>query len=143
MDKSLNIFLINDKVRAVEAIYEKYDAARHSTKPRPELFKTFDKAIKVDDLVVVETDNTNGRFGMTVVKVTAVDVEPDFEASGVKARWIVQKVEDAAYREVVEKEEAAHEVIKSAKRTAKREELAEQLMLHNGKIKSLPIYDKG
>ena len=68
MNYSTAIFLINNHARALKVTYE--DGAN------PEIVKTLDQTIKLDDYVVVETDT---RHKMTVVKVVETDVDFDLE----------------------------------------------------------------
>ncbi len=78
MNYTTAVFLINDKARALRGTYE---AGEHA--PRA-LFKTFDPAIKKDDLVIVPTGT---RHNMTVVKIVEEDVEIEIETD--QPVWIV------------------------------------------------------
>jgi hypothetical protein len=62
------VFLINDSIRAVTCTYE------NDGKRVP--FKTLDKTIAVDDIVVVPSGT---RHGMTTCKVVEVDSDVDYD----------------------------------------------------------------
>ena len=80
MHKSLDVFILSGDVRGIMACYEPNGTSA--------LFKTFDEDIAVDDYIVVET---NTRHNMTVVQVTAVDVEPDYN-DDTPVKWVINKV---------------------------------------------------
>ena len=88
MHDSNRIFLASDTVRAVKAIFE-VDTNNQPTAKR-EFFKTFNKLIKVGDLVNVETST---RHGVSVVKVVEVDVDIDVE-SNEQTRWIIGAIDN-------------------------------------------------
>jgi hypothetical protein len=79
VDNSKIVFLINDQARAIMATYEPGAPA--------EMFKTLDDSISVNDLVVVQSTT---RHMMTVVKVTAVDVDVNFDST-TPLKWIVPR----------------------------------------------------
>lgn len=117
MNYSTAVFLINDHVRAIEVSYEQGG--------KPGVFKTLDATIKKDDLVVVPTST---RYNFTVAKVTAVDVDVDYDRQEDMA-WIVSPPIDlAAHRQVIEQEKVAVEAVKSAVTRKKREELSLALL---------------
>lgn len=84
MNFSTAVFLINDKARAIKAVYEPHDGVKQTT------FKTLDPDIKKDDLVVVATGT---RHGFTVVKVVETDLSIDFKDK-TEMCWIVSKLVD-------------------------------------------------
>lgn len=128
MNKSTIVLLINDSARAIKAIYE--------TGHAPSVFKTLDQFIKVDDLVVVET---NTRHGMTVVKVTEVDIDVDFDSTG-EVNWVIQKVDADAHKALLRQEDEAIAAVNSAERRRKKEQLRESLFAdHQERLKSLAI----
>ena len=130
MNYSTAVFLINPNARAILATYEAGDNA-----PRT-MFKTFDPAIKVNDLVVVPTQT---RHGFTVVKVVAVDVDVDFD-SPVKVDWVAARVDLASYADVLTQEAQAIRMMQSAEARKKRNELAAALMADQADtIMALPI----
>lgn len=129
MNYTTAVFLINSDVRAIKCSYEPEKLPAY-------IFKTLDKTIQVDDLVVVPTDT---RHGMTVVKVTEVDVDPDFD-SDIQMKWVVSKVDQAAYATILSREAEAVTVIKSAEKTKKRNELRDAMLADSSEaLKALPI----
>lgn len=128
MNNSTIVLLINDTARALRATYED----GHT----PSLFKTLDQAIAVDDLIVVET---NTRHGMTVCKVTEVDIDVDFDAAG-DVKWVVHKINASAYQSILEQEKEAIAAVHSAERRRKKEQLRESLFAdHQERLKALAI----
>ena len=126
MNFSTAIFLMNDHVRAIMVTYEAHEGA-----PRT-MFKTFDKSIKADDIVVVPTDT---RHKMTAVKVVEVDVQPDLE-SDVKVNWIIGRVNVENAMQISAIEEAAIQQIRDAEKLKKKNELQaslKALLESNGK----------
>lgn len=134
MNYSTAVFLINDAARAIYATYEA------ETSAKKELFKTFDKTIKVDDLIIVPTDT---RHKMTVCKVVEVDVDFDLETAQT-VKWVIDKVSLAAFHKTLDQENVAIEAIKSAELRKKREELRTALFAdHAAKLKELDIAHAG
>ena len=128
MNNSTIVLLINDSARAVKATYED----GHS----PALFKTLDQTIAVDDLIVVETST---RHGMTVVKVTEVDIDVDFD-SAADVKWVVHKIDASAYKSILEQEKEAIAAVHSAERRRKKEQLRDSLFAdHQERLKALAI----
>lgn len=134
MNYSTAIFLINDKVRALTAIYEAEIAVG---KPVPRtMFKTFDQSIKKDDLILVPT---NTRHNITVCKVVEVDVEVDLESFTV-IDWVISTVDKSDYERMLGMEQVAIDTIKSAEKNRKREALRKSLMADSeSKLLALPI----
>jgi hypothetical protein len=129
MNYSTAVFLINDAVRAITCKYEPDDRAKDST------FKTMDASIKVDDLVIVPTST---RHGFTVVKVTAVDLDVDFDCPTQMA-WVVGKVDVSGYEVTLAQEQEAISAIHSAERNRKRAELKNALLADVSGLKTLAI----
>lgn len=128
MNNSTIVLLINDNARAIKATYEDGHA--------PGIFKTLDQTIAVDDLIVVET---NTRHGMTVCKVTEVDVDVDFDATA-EVKWIVHRIDASAYNDILEQEKDAIAAVHSAERRRKKEMLRDSLFAdHQEKLKALSI----
>jgi hypothetical protein len=137
MNYSTAVFLINDKIRAVKVSYED-----KTTTPRADeyTYKTLDQSLKKDDLVVVPTKT---RHKMTVCRVTEVDVEVDYDSS-VEMKWIVDKVDNAAYEALLAQEAQAIKEMRDADAKSKKEALQEKLFKHNlDKIKALPMASMG
>lgn len=134
MNYSTAVFLINDAARAIYATYESDPNAKR------ELFKTFDKSIGVDDLIIVPTDT---RHKMTVCKVVEVDVDFDMEQPA-PVKWVIDKVSLANFHKTLDQEAVAIEAIKSAELRKKREELRVALFAdQSAKLKELDIAKAG
>jgi hypothetical protein len=88
MDSSKIVFLINDQVRLIKVNYEPNDKPAPG-EVRSYQFKTLDQTIRVDDLVIVETGT---RHGLTVCKVTEVDLDVDFN-DGISLKWAFARVD--------------------------------------------------
>ena len=123
MNYSTAIFLINPKVRAIQAIYEPDTDQRKY--PRC-TFKTFDQSIQVGDYILVPTET---RHKMTVNKVVEIDVEPDLETPQ-QINWVIGTVDRSMYEEVLASEAKEIELMKAAEKTHAREELRKKMMAH-------------
>lgn len=133
MNQSLAIFLVNDAARAIYAIY---DPETEKTNKARTMFKTFDKSIKVDDLIVVPTTN---RVGMTVVKVTEVDAKPDYDSTCI-VQWVVARVDRHAYEVCLSREGDMLKIVQEAEESHKREELRAKLFAHSeAQVRGLSI----
>jgi|TARA_R110000851_G_scaffold17651_1_gene55800 hypothetical protein len=137
--KSLLVFLIDDSVKAIRAVYEKVneptaiapmpmaygqDDPHSSPKLRGYLFKTHSADHKVGDLLVVPTDT---RHGFTVVKVVEIDAEPDMDAQHA-IKWVVGKVDTATYFDIVEQELSIIDTVAKAELKTKRDNLRKTLL---------------
>lgn len=128
MKQSLIVFLINDTVRAIKARYEETGAET--------IFKTLDQTIKVDDFAVVQSGT---RHGMTVVKVSSVDVDIDLE-SNVDVSWVVQKIDMANFNVTLDQEARAISAVQAAEKARKRDELRKSLFAnHENTIAALEL----
>jgi hypothetical protein len=128
MDNSRIVFLINDTVRAVLAQYEEH--GKH------EMFKTFDQNLKVGDMAVVQSGT---RFGMTTVKITAVDVDVNFDST-TPIHWVVQAVDKPAFDAILAQEAQAISAVQAAELRRKKEELrATMFKDHEASIKALAL----
>lgn len=136
MNYSTAIFLISDDVRAVKATYEKWKD-HEEDKKHSYIFKTLEQGLKVGDYVVVETDT---RHGMTICKISEIDVEPDYDSS-YDLKWVVAKVNKEAHDKLLEQEKTAIERVKKAEKTRKRKELRANMMEDAEEdIKKLELY---
>lgn len=111
MNKTTIVFLINDSVRAIKATYD--------SGASPELFKTLDQSIKVDDLIVVQSST---RHEMTVCKVTEVDVEIDLDSPALM-KWAIQRVNVDALNDLLAQEDQAIAKVNSIEKRKKKEAL--------------------
>lgn len=103
MNHHTAVLVIKPGVRLVRGLYE--HGGNHA------VFKTTDKELKVDDYVVVETGT---RWGMTVMKITDVDVEIDMN-SDKKIGWVVGRVNMITYEELKDLEACAIDMMERAK----------------------------
>ncbi|GIT90122.1 hypothetical protein JANAI62_03950 [Jannaschia pagri] len=131
MNTSTIVFLINDHARAIEAVYEEG--------AKVELFKTLDPSIAVDDLIVVQSGT---RHKMTVAKVTAVDVNVNFDSPTI-VKWAVQRVDTPAFTEILQSESDAISAVQAAERRRKKEELRKTMFAdHEASIAALKLTDR-
>lgn len=133
MNQSLAIFLVNESVRAIYAIYE---ADTEKTKAARTMFKTFDDTIKANDLVIVPTET---RHGMTVCKVVEVDAKVDYD-SHEPVKWIVGKVDRHSYEVCLSREGDMLKIVTEAEESHKRRELRDKIFAHaEDKVSNLSI----
>lgn len=116
MNYSTAILVMNPDTRCVKVIYEP-DTEQH--KQTREMFKTFDKTLKVDDFVVVPT---NTRFNLTVCKIVDVDSDDWMDASK-EMGWVVGRVDMADANKVKAWEAKAIEELKDSEKRKRRREL--------------------
>ena len=122
------VLILNDACRVVKAQYEEDAPA--------EYFKTFDPDVAEDDLVVVETSSC---WGMTVVKVTEVDVTIDYKAPP-PVRWIVHRIDHDRYDELLEQERVAIDAVNRSEQENERKRLKAQMKKdHEEAIAALAI----
>lgn len=117
------IFLINDDVRCIVAIYEDDNALTGKKAPR-EYFKTFDKSIAVDDLILVPTST---RHNVAVCKVVEIDVEIDLDHPPEDVRWIIGTVDLSGYLATAAAEKTALDSIRKAEKQHSRKVLQEKM----------------
>lgn len=131
------LLMYPDKVRAIKVTYEKDTETKKAVSY---VYKSFDKDIKVGDYVVVPTST---RHGMTVCKVSEVDIQVDLEDTRLEVKWIVSRVDNHTYEEVLSWETKVLATVREAQAKKKREELRKNLEESlNGalsEIKALPM----
>lgn len=131
MDNSRIVFLINDQARAVMGTYEDNAAA--------EMFKTMDPAVAVGDLVAVESTT---RHRVTVVKVTAIDVDVNFDAT-TPLKWIVQRLNMPAFNAIIASESQAISAVQAAELRRKKDELRKTMFAdHEASIAALTLTNR-
>lgn len=116
MNYSTAILVMNPDARCVKVIYE--PDTLHTKAPR-ELFKTFDKTIKVDDFVVVPSST---RHNITTCKVVEVDVD-DWMDTGKSIGWVIGRIDLADAEKVKNWEATAIEALKDAEKRKRRREM--------------------
>ena len=137
MNYSKSVFLINNKVRAINVNYDNERIHGSPDKYKSVYtFKSLDPTIKKDDLVIVPTDT---RHGFTVVKVVDTDVDVNFD-DPIEFKWIAGKFDRADFDLILSQEAEAIAKIRSAEANKKRKELRDALLADQlDSIKALPI----
>lgn len=137
VNKSLAVLLLDvPGLRAVTCSYEGLDPKTLQPQDTPVLFKTFERDLKVGEIVVVPTKT---RVGFTCVQVAALDVEVDYESTK-EVGWIVGKFDASGYAGIVAKENQIIEAVKAADKKARQNEIKKRL-LGNVDPNSLPVID--
>ena len=98
-------FFASDDVRAIKCIFVETQGNYPSgvQKDKKYTYKTFDKDLKVDDLVVVQCTGPSNYFGYCVVKV--VEVDADILLSGnLEYKWIVSKFDLTEFEDTLKTE---------------------------------------
>ena len=126
MNYSTAILLINPACRAIMAIYEPDPPNDLAKRSKRQLFKTFDRSIKVGDIAMVPSTT---RHMVTTVKVTDVDVEWDVHSCE-EVKWVVGVIDQAEYISLKSQEEAAINQIKESEKTFERNELKKKMFAH-------------
>ncbi len=116
MNYSTAILVMNPDARCVKVIYE---PDTDHTKQTREMFKTFDKTLKVGDFVVVPTST---RFNLTVCKIVEVDID-DWMDTSKDLGWVVGRVDMADAEKVKAWEADAIQGLKDAEKRKRRREM--------------------
>lgn len=126
---STAVMLFNENIRAIRCEYENGSSQT--------VFKTLDKTIEVDDLVIIPTGT---RHNMTVVKVVEVDYDIDIE-DDTAVSFIVGKVHIKAYDQILEQEKIWISALKAGEKKRKRDELEKSMrgLYADSGIESLEI----
>ncbi len=135
MNYSTVIFLLDDEIpiRAMRVSYE--ENGRKDT-----IKKTLDQDLKVEDFVLVETGT---RYGATVCKIAAADVEVDLE-SDEEIGWIFAKADMEALENIKAMERSMINTVKEGEKKRKKEALKESLggaVQENLKAIAAPVID--
>jgi hypothetical protein len=118
---SLLSTLTSDEVTIVGAVFDG-EPGPYREKPKVYHFKTTIKDLAVDDLVVAETAGANASFGLAVVKIVALNVEPDYN-TGMTFKWLVSKVDLKGFEELKEAEAKLISSVKTAQKQTKKQQL--------------------
>ena len=135
------ILLFNKNIRAISTIYDLEPEPGHQ-KPlaKRTIYKTLDPDIQKDDLVIIPTDT---RYKMSVVKVVETDVEiDDYESPG-EIKWIIGVVDRTSFDKSVAMEQRGVELMRSAEKRRKREELQTAILKDNPDFANLQIVQAG
>lgn len=123
MNSSKIVFIVNEAARLIQCSYD----GERALDVKSYQFKTLDQTIKVDDLVVVETKT---RHGYTIVKVTEVDVDVDFDDT-VELKWAFSPINLDAITELKQAEQAAIDKVRAIELKKKREALRQAMFADN------------
>lgn len=130
-NSSTVLFLVNDDLKAVRVSYEESNRSVETIK------KTFLPDLKVGDYVLVETET---RWGATVCRVSALDVEVDFNSSA-KIGWVFAKIDMAELDTLKEEERRALSIITEARKREAKANLRKTILAQCGdELKALPSY---
>lgn len=133
MNYSSAVMIIKPEIRAIRTSYE---PGKDGKDPPSFVFKTIDETIKKGDYVVVPTDT---RWGFTVNKVEAVDVDVDFD-SDVILKWILNKVDVEGNKQTITEEGKWVLALQESEKRKRREELRKQLIeTHGDEVNHLMI----
>jgi hypothetical protein len=133
MNYSTAVILINPNIRAVLGQYE--------NNTTPTTFKTTDADLVVGDIAVVESTT---RWGLTTVKITAVDADVDFDST-TQVGWVVSKVPVTTHETLKTMEAAAIDLIKKGELRKRREDIKKNTLdaYSAGEIDNLAIAKLG
>lgn len=95
-------------------------------------FKTKEK-LKIGDLVVVESPRD---FRFALAKVVQLDTPLELN-SGLKYKWVVQKVDLDSFEELLEKEKELIKTVSKMETQSKRQKMREVLGLSNVELPKL------
>ena len=132
MNLSTAIMLVNKSVRACKVEYD--PEIKYNNNPIV-TYKTLDPDLAKGDYVIVPTST---RHGMTVCKVTEIDVRVDFN-SPVEYKWIIGKVDKKAYDDILAQEGIVLDRVAQAEENRIRKELAESMGLDQVTLTDLDI----
>ena len=139
MDASKLVFLLREDARLIRAAYEPSTpdmaSAAPNTQAKTYAFKTLDPTITAGDFVVVETGT---RHGLTICKVTEVDLEPDFD-DGISLKWAFFTIPVAEIERIKALELEAIAVAKRAELRKKKEELREAIFRDSAEMKTIGL----
>ena len=121
MNYSTAVMLINQNIRAIKTVYEDEIEHKHQT---PVMFKTLDQEIKVGDFAIIPSHT---RHKKTVVKVTEVDCDLDFE-SDVILEWVIDKVVTANHEKILVEEKVWLDALQKAEKRRKRDEIKKSML---------------
>jgi len=121
MHSSRKVFVLNEDIKCVKTVYESHRGAEAVE------FKTFE-TFEEGDLVVVPTQEAH-RHGFTIVKVSEVDVKPDWE-SDKSIEWIAGKFDPAHFAGVLAQETKILETVSEAERAQRAKEIKEAMFAH-------------
>jgi hypothetical protein len=115
MNESLSIFLVDDEVRAIKCVFD--------SNLKEYTYKTTDKTIQVNDLVLVKVGDD-----YKVVKTIEVDVQDQLNFESTRTyNWVVQKINTSDYELQLERERQLSKDINKLIFNNKREQMKNAL----------------
>ena len=94
------------------------------------VFKTMDASLVVGDIITVQSTT---RHGITVCRVTEVDVEIDLDTT-LELKWVISKIDTEAFMEVLQMEADAVKAVQRAEKNARRDKIKKQIIGDNADI---------
>lgn len=127
LNTSKAVFLLNDRVRAVECVYEAKNLDDKKVREaRKYVFKWMGEELKPGDHVVVKSSYSD--CGLAIALVTALDVPVDYDANDFQMAWIIQKVDLEPVHRLEDMERTAISTIKKAEDLRRRKQLRESVL---------------
>ncbi|MEK6886649.1 MAG: hypothetical protein AABW88_02345 [Nanoarchaeota archaeon] len=125
MNYSTSLIALNKNIRVIEIAYDDETSMNpYDKKNNRKRFRTLDKTVKIDDLVVIPTQT---RHLMTVAKVVEVDCRVDFKSKD-EIQWLVTRVPTEDYANVLAKEEEFIDQLQKSEERRVAEELKKNLL---------------
>lgn len=120
MNYSTAVMLFNPEIRAVAVSYER-DTKGDGKRPFV-VFKTLDKSISSQDMVVVPTGTRHNFTVVRVEEILNVDTDIDFEDE-TTINWIASKIDLEGYETLLGKEGQMINTMKAAEKKHKTDEI--------------------
>ena len=153
MNNSTIVLAISDKVMCIRAEYTPHDkkampaapASQPYTQPvgmmshtdftdttiaEGDVFKTMDATLRVGDIIAVQAST---RHGITVCRVTEVDVEIDLDTP-TEIKWVISRINTEAFMAVLSMEAEAIKAVQRSEKQARREKIKKQIIGDNADI---------
>lgn len=119
--------LVNENIKFVSCVFSGTDLdGKNRVGSRTYTYKTNITDIAIDDLVIVECAGVSSNFNFAIVKVVAIDEEPDYSDS-VNYKWVVGKVDLASFNALKAEEDLVVANVKRLEKQAKRAQLLRAL----------------
>lgn len=132
MNPSLSSFVVESACRAIRVEYDPDNKSNNNTNY---LFKTLDPTLAKGDFVNVPT---NTRHGMTVVKITEVDMIVNYDSTD-NYQWIIGKVDKTAFDALLAQDRVVIDKIARIEQDKKKRELLAAMGIAEGDV---PNYDQ-
>lgn len=134
-------FLASEEVRAISCVFtEEPGRLKGVGTPKHYTYKTLDKSIKIDDLVVVECSGPSNYFGYCVVKVVEVDIDPPLTGNTIY-KWIIGLVDLEEHKKTLTTEKTIIKEIRKLELNAGRSKLRQALGLAEDAVLKLTNFN--